>query len=232
MLAVSFCHAGTVDVQFTGLPAVYENGTYNGFAVATVDGMPNQSLLCDDSGHTTYVPSGTLQYNLSSLGGPNPLEYARFAEMPPAQSDSVKYDVAAVLLYQLASGSVGADADWVTDFQYAIWNLFTPSETLFRPNQSALQLSAENIVDGITAAPAWLPAAYRELMIYTPADSSAGNQEFLALDSRVTQDLQVPQSAPEPSSGSLIALLSAVGVLFRGRQLRIRCLRFRSRTAG
>ncbi len=214
VFAISVCSANTVQIIFTELPAVYENGSYNGFATATINGIPNQMLICDDSGHTTYVPSQALVYDFSNLVGPDPLQYARFVTPPssPTQSDLQKYEAAAVLLYELTAAGPTASADLVTDYQYAIWNLFTPSTTLFRVNQTNLQQAAVNIAAGNSPPPAWLSTAYKELEIFTPAAGFTSNQEFLALD---------PTGVPEPAMGPLLALLAGCVVVAAKTRRRI-----------
>ena len=59
LLLLPGCYANTVTVYFTNLPATVENGTYNGFSIATVNGIPNQLLICDDYFDTTYMPSSS-----------------------------------------------------------------------------------------------------------------------------------------------------------------------------
>src|ERR1700722_18039015 len=92
LFSLSLCGANTVTIVFTGLPAVYQNSTYNGFAIATVNGIPNQMLLCDDSADTTNVPSNPIIYDYSNLVGSDPLQYARFTAAPEVQN----YEEAAV----------------------------------------------------------------------------------------------------------------------------------------
>ena len=207
MLATGLCSASTV--VFTALPPVFQNGTYNGFATATIDGVPNQLLLCDDDAHTTYMPSDSILYDYSTLTGSNPLQFARFSDHPATMDDLTKYEVAAVLLYELnLAGS--ANADLVTDYQYAIWNMFDPTTSLFRPNQSALQQAAIDIVLGKATAPVWLSTAYADLAIYTPQSAYASNQEFLGLN-----------PVPEPAMFWLLGCtLATIGVVSRKRRNR------------
>ena len=116
------CYADTVTMFFTGLPMTNENGTYNGFSTATVNGDPKQLLICDDYNDETSMPSpSNMIYDYSTLTGADPLQYAMF--------DKSKYQEAAVLVYELAE-MPNASADMVTDYQYALWNLMTPSARL------------------------------------------------------------------------------------------------------
>ena len=213
LFSASVCHANIVVINIVGLPGVYENGTYNGFATATVAGIPNQLLLCDDSAHTTYVPSGDLVYDFSSLPT---LQYARFA--PALQ----KYEEAAVLLYELAQvqSSDPNYNDVVTEYQYAVWTLFSNSHTLADSNllvaSQGLQTTALAYVTGTQTAPSWLKTAYAELAIYTPDSTAANlpignasNQEFLALN-----------PAPEPAMGWVIAFIGCAAGIVKLRRRR------------
>lgn len=214
LFSISVCSAGPVSIVFTTLPAVYENGSFNGFATATIDATPNQLLVCDDSEHITYVPSGNLAYEYSSLVGPNPLQYARFVSTPgnPTPGEFQKYEEAAILVWELAAAGPSASADLVTDYQYSLWNLFDPSTSLFRANQTQLQTDALNVVLGNETAPAWLSTAYTEVEIFTPTSANASNQEFLGID---------PPAVPEPAMGWPLALLGCVfGIVARNRRRR------------
>src|SRR5688572_1503875 len=98
LLISSAAGAFGASISFTALPLNTAYRTYNGFAQATVDGVPAQLLVCDDYDHTTYVPSGPFTYNVSTLAGTSPLQYARFAD-PLAWEDSIAlYKQAALLV--------------------------------------------------------------------------------------------------------------------------------------
>ena len=213
LFSISVCSAGPVSVVFTTLPAVFENGSYNGFATATIDGSLNQLLICDDSEHVTYVPSGNLVYEYSNIVGATPLQYARFVSSPgnPTPSELLNYEEAAVLVWELTAAGPSASADLVTDYQYSLWNLFTPNTSLFRANQAQLQTDARNVALGNVTAPVWLSTAYTEFEIFTPTGASAGNQEFLGLD---------PPPVPEPAMGWPLAFLGCVFSIVAGNRRR------------
>jgi hypothetical protein len=196
-LVVGVCHADSVTMVFTTLPTVQQNyyynnpdsngETYNGFVGVTINGIPTQDIICDDLEHTTYVGTGDqLVYDYSTLTGPRPLQYARF-------TDTTAYETAAVLLSQLAS-MLNPAANTVTDYQYAIWNLFLPS-TAINATQSGLQSTARGMVSNATSS---------MLVIYTPTEAISSNQEFLGLD------------APEPGTAMLLAL-AGFGLLLKRR---------------
>jgi hypothetical protein len=214
LFSISVCSASSVIINITGLPAVFENGTYNGFATATIGGIPNQLLLCDDSAHTTNVPSGDIVYDYSSLPT---LQYARFTGITGTKLQN--YQEAAVLLWELAQvvPSTPHYADIVTEYQYAIWTLFSNSKVLTDPtllaSEQALKATALAYVNGAQTAPFSLSAVYAALVVYTPNPSyplTKDNQEFLGL-----------KPVPEPAMGWLLGFVGvAVGIGARIRRRR------------
>jgi len=214
--------ASNVILAATGLPSTYENGnygssdaTYNGFVTATINGIPNQLILCDDAAHTTVVQSGNMVYDFSSLGGAHQLQNARFT----GPNMVANYDEAAALLWELATYpdiyGVQPSANTITDYQYALWNIFDPYNSVTNPNgvkvnsnQLALQTAAVNIVD--TEGAMLAADVYPNVEIYTPDPNggSTGDQEFL-------------QYAPEPTSISLMlgALLIGASAIARRKVL-------------
>lgn len=208
LVGIAIFPAFAATIQFIGLPSNTQFGTYNGYAVATIDGLANQPLMCDDFDHTTYVPSGKLGYNLSGLIGSNPLEYARF-DSPDPNATLLRYEEAAFLLDGLNQNGAGSLLDLTADYQYALWHLFTPSVAFPDTTSQTLLNDAVASVEqgGITAA-----LLYPRLQVYTPTAPYSSNQEFLQL-----LPLADPQShfsdggpAPEPSSAILFAIGSAL----------------------
>ena len=206
LLLSSFgCYANPVIVVFTGLPSNTEHGTYNGFIEATVNGIPKQLLICDDEQHATIVPSQDLIYDFSDFNGnASSLQHARFISPGgPTAMDVFKYEEAAVLLYGLAQAQT---AEEVTDYQYAIWNLFTPTFQLFRPvQQQALQTQAAL---AITSNAEYLTAAYSSMRIFTPFQ---GLYEGREVDYSSNQEF-LQSTVPEPSllvplGGLLLAVI-------------------------
>jgi hypothetical protein len=216
LVMAAAAQADTITLFFTALPPTlqsYDTGsgsaTYNGYATATIAGIPSQSVICDDYSHDTYVPSSSnLIYDYSTLTGSTPLQYARFTGLNETQN----YEIAAVLLVGLSNylASGHATGTGITDYQYAIWNLFTPnsqsnpSGAPANANQLALQTSALSVVN--TGGQVAL-GDYQHLVIYTPTEPYASNQEFLGLNTPVGQ-------APEPSAAPLLALLLGVAGTF------------------
>jgi hypothetical protein len=208
LFSLTACYADTVTMFFTALPKTSQNGTYNGFATATVNGLPLQLLICDDYNDETIMPSpSNMIYDYSTLTGANPLQYAMF--------DQSKYDEAAVLVYQLAQLS-NPSAGAITDYQYALWNLMTPTAHLVPgrvSQEQALQTSALDLVNNAAEAQFLENSVYAYTTIYTPTVAYAGNQEFVAY------------ATPEPSFGwaaGFLLLLTALGLKIRKNPQRFR----------
>jgi hypothetical protein len=208
LFSLTSCYASTVTMFFTGLPSTNENGTYNGFATATVNGIPSQLLICDDYNDTTYVPSSSnMIYDYSTLTGADPLQYAMFSK--------ANYDEAAVLVYELAE-TPNLSANAITDYQYALWNLMTPSVSLVPgrvAQELALQTTALAMVNNAVDAQFLTSTVYAYTEVYTPSTAYAGNQEFLEY------------STPEPSMGwpvGFLLLLAVVGLKVRPKFQRFR----------
>jgi hypothetical protein len=174
-------------IQFTTLPSNTEYGTYNGFVPAFVDGSPNHLLVCDDYEHTTYVPSGPLQYNVSTVDS---LAYARFTNQSFAV-EQAGYEQATLLADGLAHSGTSQSPDLTADYQYALWRLFTPGVVLTARQQSLFDMAAADVKTN----PNSYADLYSRLRIYTPTQQFASNQEFLEL-----------ADAPEPSAGVLLAI--------------------------
>lgn len=228
LVAVAACQANTlITLDATGLPPADENGnygssgaTYNGFVTATINGDPNQWILCDDFTHTTDVPSGNMVYDFSTVGGSDPLQNVRFTQGNEIQN----YEEAAVLVWQLfeymsLNGS-GASDNTITDYQYALWNIFDPYNASTNPNgvkvnstQSGLQTTALGLMS--TESAMLSSQVYPNVKVYTPDANggSASNQEFLQF------------ATPEPGTLLLVAgvLLIAAAAAMR-RHLRKRSL--------
>jgi hypothetical protein len=179
-LCLGTCAAApAATIRFTGVPSNNDNGTLNGFSSAAIDGIPVQNLVCDDYGHTTYIPSGPFDFVVSNLDN---LSLARFAEPSglPAGVALINYQAAAILLDGMTRNPA-----LTADYQYAIWDLFTPTAP-------AYHTSGTLVANALAAAggPAALYASvYARLVIYTPDFMAASNQEFIGLGA-------VPEPAP------------------------------------
>jgi hypothetical protein len=196
--------AAAATITFTALPGVQmsyngvpNTGTYNGFWTATVDGQPGVLLFCDDATHTTPNPvSGPFNYTVSVLNGPDPLQNARWASDPFTNDELVRYRAAAILLNDLITFGSAATTNNITNFQYIIWDLFSPASTPTTAWQDAIKSAA--LAKASSTVTPELAAIYRRLVIYTPANG-VGTQEFLGL-------------APVPEPSQFAALFGALAL--------------------
>ena len=202
-------------IDLISLPTNTEFGHYNGYVVATVDGQPNQLLICDDFDSTTYVPSGEMTYLLSSLTGSNPLQDARFVDRSKWNASVAMYQEAAFLLDGLNKTCPESVFDLTAYYQYALWHLFTPSVAL--PGGATAQTLLDDAAASVASGGLSNELLYSRLRIYTPTSAYASNQELLqlapGLSSHPWDDPPPDMATPEPSSLYLIATgLGLVGL--------------------
>jgi hypothetical protein len=214
-LAASIGCAETI--VFNSLPGNQQFGTNNGYLVATIDGEPGHLLVCDDFSHTTYVPSGNLIYDVSTLTGTDPLEYARFSDSAGWDETLAIYQEAAHLLDGLSHTGPGYITDLTAYYQYAIWHLFTPSTPL--PPGSTTQTLLNEAAAAVARGGLSSDLLYSRLRIYTPGKSAFSNQEFLELVPAPPPPL-FDTAAPEPSPAVLVPIgLGLVGLSYGSRRL-------------
>jgi hypothetical protein len=218
LLVAGASYADTVQIVITNLPAVFENGEYVGYAPSTINGLP-AFLICDDQVSHSYVPSGTMIFDYSSLAGSDPLQYARFdqpafpATTPPAQQTQ-SYEEAAVILWQL-SRQVAPSNDTVTAYQYAIWNLMNPTVALdpsLTAQEQAIQTFASTEVNTPAQAAFLAANVYPHLGIYTPTAAYSTNQEFLTYTA-------TPEPGMFPIAAGALLLLMAIARRTRAQAL-------------
>ena len=168
-------------IQFVSLPGNTENGTYNGYVGAKVDGVLFNNLICDDYLDITYVPSGPFTYDVGTLGN---LATALFATQAgvPLDTAVTRYRAAALVL-----NDINSDPANVARYQYALWDIFTPAAPSY---QNSAQLAADLLAEA-SAPPGGNAAIYQRLVIYTPSGSR--NQEFLQLANASYEQAAVPE---------------------------------------
>ena len=222
LLTALACSATTlVSVTLTSLPS-YTVGLqgdtyYAGFAVATVNGIPNQNLICDDfkdnMSTTVFNGSDPLIYDFSTLSNDIPLGNAAPVRFPSEMG--VLYEQAAVLVYDLTTAS-GLTGTQIGDYQAALWSTLDPADL----PASSLDANAQSYIAAAqhtlsTAGQSWLNALYASTNIFTPDASSgyskyAGSgapQEFLQYNPAST--------VPEPCTALLGGALIVAGLSVR-----------------
>ncbi len=191
--------ASVYDLRFDTLPTNTNDGTYNGFVGVTANGTTSLSLICDDFGHTTYVPSGPTPFNLSTLSD---LSDARF-------SSQSLYEQAALLIYGDGENDLAGlvnDPANTSAYQYALWNLMEPGVAALEghsdPGSDALLAK----VQSLDLSNPNFQNLYANLEIYTPVTGGT-DQEFLGFAPETTSPV------PEPSSWAMLfAGLSVAGL--------------------
>jgi hypothetical protein len=219
ILALFVCGAGSafansiVVVDFTVLPATKGNGTtnsgqattYDGEVGGTIGGVAVAELVCDFISAGTSVPSGPLDFSVETTSALSGVQFASgYATISGHTLTQVQaYDTAAVLMTELNAATPAGNAQTIADFQYAIWNLMLPAGVDGGVSDSPLDAAAiANQQSAYAAVTAGTPTAQtiadeRALVIYTPTSQSAGNQEFIGLNT--------PMVNPEPSTWVLMA---------------------------
>ena len=207
-MALSLSVCGATTVKFTHVPSSSDYGTYNGFSIATVAGIPNQLLMCNDPVDTTYMPSSELTYDVIRFDGEN-TDHFMYGKTPDGPT---VYKEAAVLLYWFVNaGGMSLTDAVIANYQYAIWHLTAPGHPSGQTaGEQTLQNNALDMVQSHDPAVlALLAPIYSSMLVYTPVGQSIGNQEFLQY------------SAPEPGTRWLLAwALGIGGVVMAFRRLR------------
>ena len=240
--AVSVAFASTtVVITFTQLPGTSGNGTTltqsstpNGETQATVAGIAAEELVCDDFTQTTYVPSGALDYSVNTISSltSSDVDFDSGTIGSTTLTQVQAYDTVAVLLTELEALTVnGTNAQAITNYQYAIWDLLSPngsdgsnSSIKDGPLNSAASTDLTTAFNDVKQSgttnmnATQVAAAEAALVIYTPAAGYTSNQEFVGLSTPQTTTGN-QGSTPEPSTW---LLMSALGLILCLPQVRSR----------
>jgi len=211
----------TVSVTFDALPTstVTLDGStfYAGFATATVNGIPNQELICDDftdqMSANVFHGNDPLVYDFSTLSSDIPLGSSSGVEFPAEMG--TLYEQAAVLVYELATGSSLTGAQ-IGDYQAALWSTLDPSQlpaSALDANAQADITAAQHTLSTATAA--WLNALYAGTNIYTP-DANSGYGKYAGSGAPQEFMQYTPAAAvPEPCTALLGGVLILAGMSVR-----------------
>lgn len=206
-LALTMMASATpVTISFTGLPSQTAGGYYVGYSQATIttptNTFVNFDLMCDDFGSITTFPSGPFTYNVSTLAD---LTQVRF-QQPNVLNN---YRAAAILLYNF-DGLGPVSASVAGDYNFALWELFSPAATPAYGNAATL---LANAFTQVANGPAANAAAYSQLRIFTPTGKAISNQEFLGITTRTFGGSNVPEPATYAMLGSAL-----IGLVFLRRK--------------
>jgi hypothetical protein len=170
--------ASVIQLNFITLPSNNNDGTYNGFLSVTANGVTALNLICDDFGHTTYVPSGPDSFNLSTLAN---LSNTRFGS-------AAIYEQAALLIYgDGKSDLVGLmnDPSNTSAYQYALWNLTEPGAAAQAGHSDPGAAALLTTVQSLDLTNPSFQTLYSDLQIYTPVTGGT-DQEFLGFTTQTT----------------------------------------------
>jgi hypothetical protein len=189
--------ADTLELTGAGNSGSYD-GIYVGPYVATVDGVQNTPVICDDFSHESQLWQ---PWTASMSTGTDLTSTIRFAA---ANYDEVAY--LADLLFNLQGSNAEADA-----LQFAIWYINDPTDVTSFLGASNSFLTDSTDIDGVMywvdqAISNATPADLSGIQIYTPC-SGGDPQEFIV-------------RTPEPSTILLLALgLCGLFLLKRRKKL-------------
>jgi len=186
--------ADTLELTGVGNNGAYD-GIYIGPYVATIDGVANTPVICDDFAHESYLWSPWTA-NLSTAPSFTDVRFA------PANYEDVAY--LANLLFNVGGNDAEADA-----LQFAIWYINDPNDVTNFLGASNPFLTGTGSVDDVMywvdqAGADATPADLANILIYTP--SGGGDpQEFIV-------------QTPEPSTILLLVMGLAGLLLLKRRQ--------------
>ncbi len=181
-------------------------GIYVGPYYATIDGVPNVPIICDDFSDETYVDE-SWNANVTTVASNSPTWISQRDKLDETQQ-STDYAEVAYLAEQLmnpATTCKNLNADCAGDIQFAIWNIFDPGAPLDLLKSSGLTNDLANARAWLNAASmnAGLSSQYSNVLVYSPQSGSSPPQEFIMVQT------------PEPGFASLLGvdLVTLAGVV-------------------
>jgi hypothetical protein len=203
--------ASSVSMTLTGVGSGDAlGGVYIGPYVASIDGVPNFNVICDDYTADSYV--GESWYaNTSTLADVSATKF----------KDLTGYEELAWLASKLVDSSSACPnvADCAGDIQYAMWQVFDSVGS----NTPFSHLSGANLAN----AQYWLsqaqsqtftPSQFSNFVIYTPTSCITG---LPCSTNSLPQEFVAIRSVPEPGSMLLLAM-GAVSLIGYRKRLVVR----------
>jgi hypothetical protein len=157
-------------------------GVYTGPYVATVNGIANILVICDDyQTHTSLNQLLTVtETSVADLTGPTANQIVKF-DRTSAANQQADYMTAAYLATQLVAvnQSTSAGRLQASLLNYAIWNLFY-SGAVNSLNASQQTIALSYLADARSATSSFTVDMFSNVSIWTPTPNGAA-QEFLSV---------------------------------------------------
>jgi hypothetical protein len=189
-------------------------GVYTGPYVATINGVSNILVICDDfQTHTSLNQQFTVtETRVSDLTGPDANQVVKF-DRDDASDQQADYMTAAYLATQMIAvdQSTLAGRLQASLMNFAIWSLFDGSAlNVLTATQQTAAMGYLTLAQNATSS--FTVDMYSNVSIWTPTPNSAA-QEFISV------------RVPEPSIAGLLAFnaifLGALGWFLRRRGIRL-----------
>jgi hypothetical protein len=189
-------------------------GVYTGPYVATINGVSNILVICDDfQTHTSLNELLTVtETKVSDLTGPGANQTVKF-DRDSASNQQADYMTAAYLAMQMVAvdQSTAAGQLQASLLNYALWNLFYDGAINALSDPQNKQDAMDFLTAAQTATQGYTVDMYSNVSIWTPSPNGSA-QEFISV------------RVPEPSMAGLLAfnalVLGTLGWFLRRRGIR------------